>query len=185
MAGAVALILVATSGCGSSEHASTGATHSRRATANRDSATQGPALGNMVSAVSAGKSSATIDLKFELLGRPVVGQPVDINFALIPGHELDRMSAVFHAADGLELTQGEKTEIIDHPEVGVAVTHTITIVPQRDGIFYLTAVVLADSPTDSLTRTFSIPVIAGAGLATSGPITATGQQAGSQGISPH
>jgi hypothetical protein len=139
----------------------------------------------MVSAVGAGKSSATIDLKFELLGRPVVGQPVDIDFALIPGHELDRVSAVFHAADGLELTQGEKTGAIDHPEVGVAVTHTVTIVPQRDGIFYLTAVVLADSPTDSLTRTFSIPVIAGAGLATASPATATGQQAESQAISPH
>jgi hypothetical protein len=185
MAGALVLIVAAFSGCSSSEHAPAGAAHAGRPAVNRASGTSGPALANMVSAVSAGKSSATIDLKFELRGRPVVGQPVDIDFALTPGHELDRMSAVFHAADGLELTQGEKTGSIDHPEVGVPVSHTVTIVPQRDGIFYLTAVVLADSPTDSLTRTFSIPVIAGAGLTDVGPPTPAGQHAVNPPVQSH
>jgi hypothetical protein len=40
----------------------------------------------------------------------------------------------------------------------------VTIVPQHNGIFYVTAVVLTDSSDDTFARTFSIPVIAGEGL---------------------
>ena len=37
--------------------------------------------------------------------------------------------------------------------------------PRRDGIYNVTAVVLSDSATESVARTYSIPLIAGAGLA--------------------
>ena len=53
---------------------------------------------------------------------------------------------------------------IEHPEPGAPISHTVTIVPQRDGIFFVSATVLADSPTNSVSHLFSIPVIAGAGI---------------------
>jgi hypothetical protein len=80
-----------------------------------------------------------------LRGRPVVGEPVDIDLALIPGQDLDRVYAVFQAADGLELTKGGKTAEIEHPRGGVPISHILIIVSQRDSVFYVSAVVLADS----------------------------------------
>jgi hypothetical protein len=123
----------------------------------------------MVSAVSSGKAG-DFELKYELRERPVVGQPVDIDLALIPARDMDRIYAVFQAADGLELTKGGRTSDFDHPPAGVPITHTLTVVAQRDGVLYVSAVVLADTSTESVTRSFSIPVIAGAGF--SAPVAA-------------
>jgi hypothetical protein len=136
----------------------------------------------MVSAVGAGKPGAEIDLKFDLRGAPVVGEPVDIDVALIPVYELNQVYATFQATDGLEITKGDKTPHIEHPQIGVAISHTVTIIPRRDGIFYVSAVVLADSATESITRAFSIPVIAGTGVSV--PIAAGANPAQSASPTP-
>jgi hypothetical protein len=123
------------------------------------------ALADMVSAVTQGKSFGDISLKFDLRGRPVVGEPVDIDLAIIPAHEVDSLSATFQPGEGLDVAKGGKTPEISHPQVGVPISHTLTVVPQRDGVFYVNAVVVADSASQSVSRTFSIPLIAGNGSA--------------------
>jgi hypothetical protein len=182
--GTLVLLLVTLNGCTKSEHGGVAATHSGRPTAKKGSAAGAPELANMVSAVGAGKSGSEIDLKFDLRGAPVVGEAVDIDIALIPLYELNQMYATFQATDGLEITKGDKTPQIEHPQVGVPITHTVTIIPRRDGVFYVSAVVLADSATESLTRAFSIPVIAGTG--DSAPVaTGISQPQGAGGTSAH
>jgi hypothetical protein len=107
-----------------------------------------------------------VELKFELHQRPVVGQPVDIDFELIPiSANLERVSARFQAEEGLELVGGSNIPQVEKPVEGAPIRHTVTIVPKRDGIFSVSVVVTVDSANQSLTRTFSIPVIAGEGLA--------------------
>ena|ERR1700733_14611455 len=160
--GAALLVIGALAGCGKVEHAGGAAQHGRPAPKKAPDPAE-LALANMVSAVSSGKPSAELELKFELRGRPVVGEPVDIDLALIPAQDLDRVYAIFQAGEGLELTRGGKTAEIDHPPAGIPIPHTLTIVPQRDGVFYVSGVVLTDSPTQSVSHSFSIPVIAGAG----------------------
>jgi hypothetical protein len=159
------LLLAALHGCGSAEHSGS-VGHSGRAAPKRPPDAAALALADMVNAVPAsGKPSGDIELKFTLRQRPVVGESVDIDLALIPGPDIDRVYAAFQAADGLELTKGAKTAEIEHPPAGVAISHTLSIVPQRDGVFYVSAIVLADSAMQSVTRSFSIPVIVGAGSA--------------------
>lgn len=121
-------------------------------------------LTDMVSAVSGGKGGAPVELKFSLAERPQVGQPVEIDIAVLPVSPLDRVAAHFQAGDGLVLRSGDEMNAVDRPETGVPLPHRITIVPERDGIFFVSAVVLADSPQQSISRTFSIPIIAGQGL---------------------
>jgi hypothetical protein len=161
-AAALAVLLAALNGCGKAEHAGS-ATQPSRGAPQKPSDAAEQALADMVSAVGSGRPSGDIELKFALRERPVVGEPVDIDLALIPAQELDRVYAIFQAGDGLELTKGGKTPEIAHPPVGVPISHTLTIVPQRDGVFYVSAVVLTDSATQSVTRSYSIPLIAGAG----------------------
>ena len=120
---------------------------------------------NMVTAVSAGDDKSAVDLKFEVTHRPEVGKPTDISIVFIPVSPLDRVYARFTAVDGLEMVKGEQTEQFARPVVGAAITHTLTVLAKRDGIFSIQATVLMDSERDSVSRSFSIPLIAGSGIA--------------------
>jgi hypothetical protein len=168
LTGTLIATLALLSSCGKADHAAApGSAHASRTAATKGSGGSALDLADMVRAVSSGKVATEIDLKFALRERPVVGEPVDIDLALIPAHELDQVYATFSAADGLEITKGGRTSQIQHPEPGAPITHLVTIVPQRDGIFFVNATVLTDSPTNSTTHSFSIPIIAGAGIAAS------------------
>jgi hypothetical protein len=119
---------------------------------------------DMVSAVSASKAPGAVDVKFALSARPVVGKPVDIRLALTPVVELERMYARFQASQGLTLVKGEETGQIERPAVGKGISHVVTVNPAADGIYSVTVTVISDSPTQSVSRIYSIPIIAGAGL---------------------
>ncbi len=123
---------------------------------------------DMVAAFSATRSQSgqagLVDLRFRLDQRPAVGQPVDIELALIPAVDLERLFARFQAAEGLQIVSGAETEHFEHPAVGQPMKHKVTVIAKTDGIFYLTAVVLADSDKESVARTFALPLIAGQGL---------------------
>lgn len=119
---------------------------------------------DMVAAPTSARTPGMVSLKFAVSQKPEVGRPVDIELALISNTSIERMLATFQVSEGLELRSGAKTPVFKKPEAGAAISHTVTIVPSRDGIFSISAIVLAESATDSITRTFSIPVIAGEGL---------------------
>jgi hypothetical protein len=166
VAGAVVVVLVALSACSKADHAAAPTSaHAGRPAVNKGSGGSALDLADMVSAVSSGKAPTEIDVKFALRERPAVGEPVDLDIAVVPARELDQVYATFNSADGLEITKGSKMPQIEHPETGAPISHTVTIIPRRDGIFFVSATVLADSPTASTTHSFSIPVIAGAGIA--------------------
>jgi hypothetical protein len=154
-------VVVSMSGCGSSTDAAP-ATVAQAAQKVRKAVTQ--AQPDMVAAVSASKAPGPVDLRFELTRRPLVGQPTTIEFALTPAVELDGLYARFQGTDELQLVQGEETKHFERPPVGVPIKHTVTVIAKADGIFPVTAVVLTDPTVQSVARTYSVPVIAGAGL---------------------
>ena len=162
-AAALLVLLVSLQGCSKIENA-VGKRQPSRPTDSKPTDPAELALANMVSAVSSGKPTENLQLKFELRNRPTVGQPVAIEIALIPGQDLDRVYATFQGSDGLEITTGGKTDEIERPPVGVPITYTVTVIPRHEGVFSMSAVVLADSSIESVSRTFSIPVIAGSGV---------------------
>jgi len=120
---------------------------------------------DMVAAVSAAGARGLVDLHFSVTQRPRVGEPVSIELALTPAVELEHLFARFQVAEGLELLNGAETARLESPARGTPIAHTVTVVPKADGIFYVTAVVLADSSTESIARTYTIPLIAGNGIA--------------------
>jgi hypothetical protein len=119
---------------------------------------------DMVSAVSASKAGPPVALKFALNQRPMVGEPIDVDIALIPVSDLTRLFAKFQASTGLTLVKGGESPQYEQPKTGEAIHHTVTVMANEDGIYYITAAVVADAEDSSLTRTFSIPVIAGEGV---------------------
>ncbi len=120
--------------------------------------------GDMVTAVSSGKDDQMpVTVRFALRDRPEVGKASELDLEVIPSAPLDKLIAVFHAQDGLSVSAGAEPAQREHPEAGIPIAHRLTIVPARDGIFYVDATVLVDFGSESVARTFTIPIIAGAG----------------------
>jgi hypothetical protein len=161
IAACVLAAAVVLGGCGSSEPEP----GSGNASANAPRIAR-PAGGrpDMVAAVSPADTPHDVELRFALAGRPVVGQPLDIEIALTPNAELERVFARFQASEGLKLVKGMETRDFQHPAPGKPLSHTLTVIPQADGIFSISASVVIDSLTRSITRSYSIPIIAGEGL---------------------
>jgi hypothetical protein len=119
----------------------------------------------MVAAVSASKAGPPVELKFSLPTRPEVGQVMDIDVAVVPRAPVpDTVSVSFQVVDGIDIVDGSQVEPVGNLVDGTPIRHVVRILPKRDGIFALTAVVSFTSANLDSNRTFAIPVIAGEGL---------------------
>jgi len=120
----------------------------------------------MVSAVPANKPSAVpVQVKFEVKAPPDVGQPLDIDLALVPvSGNLDRISGTVAVEEGLELIEGAQIPPTNRPAEGVPITHGIKVRPLKNGIFTFSVTLSVDTAGQTSTETFSMPLIAGAGL---------------------
>src|SRR5579871_2070126 len=170
LACALALVL---SGCGNADKPSA-ATSSYNAKARKAHPVKPPIVlgqedpADMVAAASGSKVGPPVEVKFNLGGRPAVGQPIDVSVALIPAAGLESVSAVLQGSDGLDIVEGAEIPKVVKPAGGAPLRQMVKVVPKRDGIFAITAVVSVGSGNQTSTRSFSIPVIAGDGLADSG-----------------
>ncbi|HVN45625.1 MAG TPA: hypothetical protein VMT66_10245 [Steroidobacteraceae bacterium] len=121
----------------------------------------------MVSAVASNKpSTVPVQVKFELHERPDVGQPLDVELAIVPlSASVDQVSGKVEADDGLELIEGGDIAATARPVEGVPIRHALKVVPRREGIFTVRASVTVEAAGNSSTETYSIPVIAAAATA--------------------
>jgi len=121
---------------------------------------------NMVSAVVLNKTAGVpVEVRFEIKDRPQIAQPVAVELVIVPlSASVDRISGKVQAEDGLDLVDGAEIPVSDRPPEGVPIRHTIRVQPKQDGIFMFTAVLTVDGGGQSSTQTFSMPVIAGAGM---------------------
>jgi hypothetical protein len=123
-----------------------------------DEATRG-----MVSGVAAGRAAdAVVDLKFELKERPEIGKPAAIDIALLPKVATDEMNVTYLANEGLTVQNSATPSRFEHVQAGSVYRHQATVVPKVNGVFYLSAIVMVQTDTGEVTRTFSIPVVIGA-----------------------
>lgn len=118
----------------------------------------------MVAAVPTGKPGAPVALKFDVAKRPKVGEPLDIQVAVLPEAAVNSLQVVFQAGDGLQIKSGGDLQIRSNPSAGREIMHTVVVTPIREGIFYLTAVVVTEA-ADSQARTFAIPIVVGSPVA--------------------
>ena len=117
---------------------------------------------NMVSAVASSKPSMVpVQVKFELHGRPEVGQPVDLDLAIVPmSASVDRVSGKVEGEDGLELVEGADIAANDRPTEGVPIRHAVKVLPKREGIFMVRAALIVNAAGVASNESYSIPLIA-------------------------
>jgi hypothetical protein len=119
---------------------------------------------NMVSAVASNKpSTVPVQVKFELRDRPDVGQPLEVDLAIVPmSASVDQVSGKVEGEDGLELVEGGEIAAADRPVEGVPIRHLVKVLPKREGIYTVRAIVTVNASGVSSTETYAMPVIAAA-----------------------
>ncbi len=166
-----ASLLLGVPACSSGDQPAKATATSGTAKARKQRKTEAPSkpgeqsLSDMVAAVSASKPGPPVELKFSLPSRPEVGQVMDIDVAVVPRAPVpDSVSVSFQVVDGLEIVDGSQLERVEKLVDGTPIRHVVKVLPKRDGIFALSAVVSFTTLNQDANRTFSIPVIAGEGL---------------------
>ena len=116
----------------------------------------------MVEASTQGKSQTPVGLKFDLLRRPVRGEPLEIAIALLPGEPADPATVEVSAPDGLQLLAGDNEFEFASVEPAQVYRRSIRVTPTAEGVFLLTLTVNLKHDQSADTRVFSLPLIVGA-----------------------
>ncbi len=174
----VLLLALGAFGCGSKEDAGAAAKAAKAAPVKKVASPADSLSPNLVGGVVTGKGGAgLLQVKFELAGRPVVGEPVDVDMVALPQADtIEQFSGTIQGDDGLDIVSGETIAPAEKPAYGVPVHHSFKLLAKREGIFTLSATMAIASGGQSLNPVYSFPIIAGNGLADAagGPAAATG-----------
>ena len=114
----------------------------------------------MARAVGNGKPGSAVDIKFDFKARPEAGTPVEVEVVLIPSAGVDAMDATFSGMDGITLA-GTLSASFTEVKSGQPYSHTISVLPSQNGVFYVTVTVNTQIGGATLGRTFSIPFVVG------------------------
>jgi hypothetical protein len=123
-------------------------------------ATATPQEDRMATAVATGKTSAPVDLQYDLLSKPDVGQPFEIELVFLPRLAADTLEAEISAIPGLTLVSGGGAKF--EPVVaGERYTAKVLVNADAAGIYYVNVVARMITKVQTDARAFSIPVVVG------------------------
>lgn len=114
----------------------------------------------MARAVGGGKPGAAVDIRYEFEGKPEVGKPVQVEVALIPSAGVDAMDVTFTGMDGITLAGPLQASFAD-VKAGESYKHSLSVLANQAGVFYITASVNTQIGGATLGRTFAVPFVAG------------------------
>jgi len=122
-------------------------------------ATAAEQTAGMVQAASQSKSTAPVELKFDIAQRPKVGQPLDINLALIAQIEANPATIQVNGADDVSVAAGANQFDIPSAQPGEVYRETVNVTPNAEGVMVLgvTVTLKHDDVVDQ--RVFLIPII--------------------------
>ena len=144
--------------CGGGQDADTAA----RAAATRRVVASGPE--QMVAVVPVIQGESPLDLRFEIGSRPRLGEPFNVSLAVLSSAPGVRSFTVsFQSSDAIEVASGGEWVVEPKPKSATIHTHELTLVPRREGVFYVPLVVVVRQDATPVSRSFSIPVIVGEG----------------------
>ena len=111
-------------------------------------------------AASPGKTGAPVDIRYEVVGKPIVGVPVSINLQI--HSRAGPLNVVYSIDDASALQfqdgQVERLEVID---AGAGSAQQLTVVPQREGRVYVNVSAEVPAEMGTLIRSIAIPIRVG------------------------
>ena len=115
----------------------------------------------MVEASSQGKSQLPVQLKFDLEERPMLGQALVINIAVLPQIDASPADISVLGGDGFTVAPGANKIEIPAVETGQVYRQSVTVTPTVDGVLVVNLSVSLRHDDLAESRTFSIPLIVG------------------------
>jgi hypothetical protein len=116
---------------------------------------------HMANAVVTGKVGAPVDLKYDVLAKPDVGQPFEIELALLPRLAADVLEVEVTGIPGLTVVSGGATRF-EGVTAGEQYIAKALMQADAPGIYYANVVAKMVTQVQSEVRTFSVPVVVGA-----------------------
>jgi hypothetical protein len=123
-------------------------------------ATAAQQTAGMVQAATQGKSQVPVELKFDIAQRPKVGQPLEINLALIAQIAASPATIQVTGADDVTVAPGANQFDIPAAEAGEVYRETVNVTPNAEGVVLLGVTVSLKHDEIVDQRVFSIPIIA-------------------------
>jgi hypothetical protein len=151
-------VLVAMAGCGS-EPAPEQAAAAPPSQAPQPAKPADDPVARMARAVG-GKPGAAVELRYEMLSKPDVGIPTQVQIVLIPNAGVESMTVTISGMEGVTVS-GELEPNFAPVEQGKPYTHTFSLLANRAGVYYLTVSVNSQMGGSNMGRTFSIPLVVG------------------------
>lgn len=134
----------------------------------------------LANAVSAGKSGAAVDLQYDLLAKPVAGEPFEIELSFTPRLPADALEIEAHGMTGLDVVTGG-TATFQNVTAGQSYTTKLLVRPAADGMYYVGVTAKLMTKVQSEARAFSVPVVVGLVAPPAAPAAAA---AGAQPVQP-
>src|SRR5512139_976258 len=139
----VALALAGTlAACGGGDDAAQGKKGAAKApdeAANATAVAKSPEDARMANAVATGKTAAPVDLKFDVLAKPVAGQPFEIELAFLPRLAADTLEVEVTGIAGLTVASGGAARF-EGVTAGSRHVAKVTVQADADGIYYVNVV---------------------------------------------
>jgi hypothetical protein len=145
-------------GKGAEEKASATAANGAAAKAGATNGTK--AEERMANAVVSGKTTAPLDLQYDLAAKPDVGQPIEITLQFLPRAAADTLQLEVSSVPGLALLDAG-TAKFEKVQTGEAVTSKVRVQADQAGIYYVNVVAHMATKVQTEVRTFSVPVVVG------------------------
>ena len=115
----------------------------------------------MVAAVAAGKSASAVSIHFALGSPPAVSTPLPVQISIVPHQPFVTVSVHFESHDGLTIPVGGDFGPVSDVEPDKALSHQLMLLPNKEGMFMVTASVDTVGDDGNVVRIFSIPVVVG------------------------
>jgi hypothetical protein len=123
-------------------------------------------------AVVTGKTSAAVDLKFDVLSKPEPGQEFQVELVFLPRAAADQLDVEVTAIPGVAIVSGA-TARFENVTAGERYPAPVVARAEGPGLYYLGVSARMVSKVQSEARTFSVPVVVGAVAAAEKPAPAT------------
>jgi len=117
----------------------------------------------MVEAVTIGKSTAPVAVKFDLPQRPAVGKRFEIVIAVLPQIAASSAMVQVSGSEGLQIAPNLAPIEIPSLDPGQVYRLSIPVTPTADGVHLLGLSVSLKQDDSAESRSFSVPIIVASG----------------------
>jgi hypothetical protein len=112
-------------------------------------------------AVTTGKTSAAVDLKYDVLSKPDPGQQFEVELVFLPRAAADSLEIEITSIPGITVVSGG-TARFENVTAGERYPAPVVARADGPGLFYLGVAARMVSKVQTEARTFSVPVVVGA-----------------------